>query len=145
MAVKEVLHESGIHNVTGRNPLSLLRTVSLPVHQVLATTATVMNRQEPLHRIHWTANDEPGGWWGSWGRDQGTLHRFDQGHMKSRDLGSLRHTAAGLTTWKIGKGPRKWGANLWDSTRKGRSLEDSHTFCPGLWEGAGSADDQLPS
>lgn len=45
-----------------------------------------------------------------------------------RDLGSLSCMAAGLSTLEIGKGLMKRGANLHDSTLKGRSFEDNHTI-----------------
>lgn len=44
--------------------------------------------------------------------------------------GSLSLTAAGLTIFSMVKRPINRGANFLDSTRKGRSRVDSHTFWP---------------
>ncbi len=39
-------------------------------------------------------------------------------------------TAAGLTLFSISKGPMSLGASFLDSTQRGRSQVDSHTFWP---------------
>jgi len=44
--------------------------------------------------------------------------------------GSLSHTTAGLMTISISNGPMNLGANFFASTRKGKSLVDSHTLWP---------------
>ncbi len=49
-----------VQNVMSRNPASLLRTITLPVYQVLVTSAPMPHINEPLHRIGWRSLDESG-------------------------------------------------------------------------------------
>ncbi len=46
------------------NPASLLRTIPLPVYQVLITSAPTPNVNEPPHRIGWRPLNESGRWRG---------------------------------------------------------------------------------
>lgn len=45
--------------------------------------------------------------------------------------GSFKQTASGLMILLMGNGLMKQGASLWDSSLRGRSLVDSHTFLGG--------------
>lgn len=51
MTPMELVNESAIQNVTSRNPASLLRTIALPVYQVLITSTPPSHIKEPPYRI----------------------------------------------------------------------------------------------
>ncbi len=60
MMLMELINESTVQNVASRNPTSLLRTITLPVYQVLITSASTPHINEPPHRIGWRSFDESG-------------------------------------------------------------------------------------
>ncbi len=60
MTLMELVNESVVQNVASWNPASLLRTIPLPVYQVLITSAPTPNVNEPLHGIGCRPLDESG-------------------------------------------------------------------------------------
>src|SRR4029434_11240243 len=60
MKVIKVLNESRVNNVLRCHPRPLLRTVPLPVYQVLTAASSVANCQEAFDRVHRTSIDDPG-------------------------------------------------------------------------------------
>lgn len=83
MAAAEILDESRVHYVPGWDPAPLFRTISLPIYQVLVTTAPQSNCQKPLYCENQAVINELVGLWGSGGWDQRALHHWlDQGHME---------------------------------------------------------------
>lgn len=85
MVSVEVLDESGVDDVAGRNPLSLLGSVSFPIHQELFAPAPVAYCQQAFYLVNWTAFDHLRWWWGHGGRDHGAfLGWFYLTHVEGR-------------------------------------------------------------
>ena len=136
MPAAEVSDEGGIQDVTRRPPAPFLRTVALPVHEVLEAPTPPTHVQQPPHRVDLRALDDArrgGGAGGSGTRGQDmtglTRETWKVGWIL-RERGRRRTTAARLMTRMMGKGPMNFGASLRDSTLRGRSRVDSHTFWP---------------
>ena len=55
MVFMKVLNESGIHNVVWRDPLSFLRSITLPVNKVLSALTLFVYHQQLLDLIYRTA------------------------------------------------------------------------------------------
>ena len=83
MPAAEVSDEGGIQDVTRRPPAPLLRTVALPVHEVLEAPTPPTHVQQPPHRVDLRALDDArrGGRWRV--RDQGAGYDgLDTGDME---------------------------------------------------------------
>ncbi len=85
MTPMELVDESAIQNVASRNPASLLRTITLPVYQVLVTSTPTPHFNKLLYRIGRRSLDESGR---RGGRGLGLKGRandgFDLRYMKNR-------------------------------------------------------------
>ncbi len=92
MMLMELINESAVQNVASRNPASLLQTITLPVYQVLITSASTPHINEPQHRIGWRHFDEFGGWRGG---DQGLKRRAKDG----LDLGNMENRINLIKLW----------------------------------------------
>ncbi len=81
----ELVDESAIQNVASRNPASLLRTITLPVYQVLVTSTPTPHINKSSYRIGRRPLDESGR---RGGRGLGLKGRandgFDLRYMKNR-------------------------------------------------------------
>ena len=119
-----VRDETGIHDEASRDPGVLLRTVPLPIHQVLYPTSTAAGVKEAPDSVHWT-----GARGLSW--TCLTLETWNVGWI-IMDLGSRRRTASVLLTRVMGKGPTNLGGSLQLSNLRGRSRVESQTFWP-VW------------
>ncbi len=60
MTPMELVDESAIQNVASRNPASLLRTITLPVYQVLVTSTPTPHINKSPYRIGRRPLDESG-------------------------------------------------------------------------------------
>ncbi len=85
MTPMELVDESAIQNVASRNPASLLRTITLPVYQVLVTSIPTPHINKSPYCIGRRPLDESGRWGG---RGLGLKGRandgFDLRYMKNR-------------------------------------------------------------
>lgn len=78
----EVLDERAVQDVPGGNPASLLRTVSLPIDQILETTTPRANIKESADSMNRGPTGQ-GGWWGN--RTGGHPNNgFNTRHVKDR-------------------------------------------------------------
>lgn len=59
MTLIKLINESAIQNIASRNPASLLRTITLPVYQILMTSTPTPHINEPPYCIGWRPLDEP--------------------------------------------------------------------------------------
>ena len=73
MVPVEIPDETGVDDVPGWDPLSLLRSVPLPVYQVLPTPSPAANRQQSFNPIHRASFYDHGRWRGRDSRDHGAL------------------------------------------------------------------------
>ena len=73
MGPVEVREETEVHDEASRDPGALLRTVPLPVHQILDPTYTAAGVEETPDSKHRTSVDELRGRRGRNGRSQRTL------------------------------------------------------------------------
>ena len=95
----EVRDKAGVHDEASWDPGALLRTVPLPVHQILDPTSTAAGAEETPDGEHRTPVDELRGRRGRNGRSQrALLDRFDPGDMEggmdphgARKLKAYRH------------------------------------------------------
>ena len=119
MLLMKVSDETPAHNVSSRNPGSFLRTIALPVYEVLAAPSTSARADDAAHSIDESPVKEARGGWG-WGwssRYQRALaDRLDFGHMecrvhphRPRELEPDSHRADDLLD---GEGPDKLGSQL---------------------------------
>ncbi len=101
MTLMELINESAVQNVASWNPASLLRTITLPVYQLLITPAPTPHINEPPHRIGWQPLNESGG---RSGRDQG----LKGGAKDGLYLGNMENRVDFIKLW----------ARPFDHTRK---------------------------
>jgi hypothetical protein len=81
-AVK-ISDEGRVQDVSNGNPAPLLRVITLPVNQVLETTALWSNPQEASHRVRWLAIDDTGGGMGLERRHMNVRQGLNPGHVNS--------------------------------------------------------------
>src|SRR4029434_2295823 len=82
------------------HPRPLLRTVPLPVHQVLVTATAAANCQKAFDRVYWTSIDDPGRRRRLGGWDQRALQsRLDSGEVEG---GMHRHRPGKLESYRSG-------------------------------------------
>ncbi len=60
MTPMELVYESAIQYVASRNPASLLRTITLPVYQILVASTPSPHINEPSYRVGRQPLDESG-------------------------------------------------------------------------------------
>lgn len=53
MKTVEVRDEGGVYNPPSRNPHPLLRTIALPIYQVLETPASTSGFEQAMHGVDW--------------------------------------------------------------------------------------------
>ncbi len=92
MTLMELINESAVQNVASWNPASLLRTITLPVYQLLITPAPTPHINEPPHRIGWQPLNESGG---RRGRDQGLKGGANDGLY----LGNMENRVDFIKLW----------------------------------------------
>ena len=117
MLLVKVSDETPVHNVLSRNPGSFLRTVALPVDEVLAAASTSARADDAAHSIDESPFNEAREGWGWSSRHQRALaDRLDLGHMECwvhphrlRELEPDCHRADDLLD---GEGPDKLGSQL---------------------------------
>ena len=81
----KVPYEAWIQDIAGWDPRPHLRTVTLPVHEVLTATPPAVDRQKPPDSESRGPIDNPRGLRGYEGGNQRTiLDRFDTRNMKGR-------------------------------------------------------------
>ncbi len=107
-----IINKGVIQYVPGRNPTSLLRTVTLPVHQVLESSSPPPRVQNTIYRI--------GGF---------PIYESRRGRNRSRRI-KTRRTVTGLIILETGNGPINLGASLLHTDWSGMFLVESHTFWP---------------
>ena len=110
MGPVEVRDETDVHDEASRDPGPLLRTIPLPVHQILDPTSMAEESPDSKHR---TAVDELRGGRGRNGRSQRTLlDGFDPGDMESwvDPHGTRKLKASRLWVYDAGYG--KWSYEL---------------------------------
>lgn len=81
----EVRNQGLVHNPPGRNPRSLLRTISLPVHQVLEASAPSSGTKQSSDGVHWASIHNTRGrrWW--YLRNQRAfMNWFEPGNVERR-------------------------------------------------------------
>lgn len=71
------------HDEPSRDPIAFLRTISLPVYQILHSSFSMLRVEKLLHSIYRTSIDQEGA--ARWDSQQWThLDRLDVQHMKGR-------------------------------------------------------------
>lgn len=82
MLTAEVSDKSGVQDVAGRDPASLLGTVALPINEILEPTAPTANVHQPADSERFRAIDEARGrgWLG------GRMHGVTQKGLDLRDV-----------------------------------------------------------
>ncbi len=127
MTPMELVDESAIQNVASRNPASLLRTITLPVYQVLVTSTPTPHINKSPYPICRRPLDESGR---RGGRGLGLKGRandgFDLRYMKNRVNvfkrgGLFESHLQGLSTLEMMNGPTNLGPSLRERSLKGRS------------------------
>ncbi len=88
----ELIDESSVQNVASRNPASFLRTITLPVYQVLVTSAPTPHINEQPHRIGCRSLDESG-------RRRGGDQGLDGGAKDGVDLGNMENRVDLIKLW----------------------------------------------
>ena len=129
----EVRDKAGVHDEASWDPGALLRTVPLPVHQILDPTSTAAGAEETPDGEHRTPVDELRGRRGRKGRSQRAfLDGFDPGDMEGWvDPHGTRKLKA-YRLWVYGVGYGKWfyelGGQLGTPHFKGRSGSPPVTY-----------------
>ena len=109
----EVRDETGVHDEGSRDPGELLRTVPLPIHQILDPMSTAAGAEETPDSKHRTSVGELRGRRGRNRMSQRTfLDRFDHGDMESwvDPHGTRKLKAYRLWVYDVGYG--KWSYEL---------------------------------
>ncbi len=131
-----IIDKRVIQYVSSRHPTPLLRTVTLPVHQVLESASPPPRVQNTRDRINRFPIYESRRWRN---RVCGLMEAWKTGFnletWKTEWIllyagGSLRRTATGLMILVTVNGPMNLGASLLQTVRRGMFLDESHTFWP---------------
>ena len=121
----EISEEACVQDAPSGDPAPLLWTITLPVNQVLESTAPRYNLQEVPHRVRRLAINETGERGGPGKRRQRAVrHRFNPRHMKV-GMYTQRESAEELRNLEMGKGLIKRG-KVCGTLPKGAERMDSH-------------------
>ncbi len=134
MTLMKLINESAVQNVASWNPASLLRTITLPVYQILVTSTPTPHIDELPHCIRWRPSMSLGGgeaevrgWRGE--RKTGLiLETWKTGWIFLNCVVHLSRTVTGLSTLAMINGPTNLGPSLREGSLKLMSLEDNQTF-----------------
>lgn len=131
----EVPEQTGINDLAPRYPLSRLRTVTLPIHEVLETPPTTSGVHDTANGVDRTPVDHPRGGGREGGGNRGLRRTgFKQETWKAgwtlRVLGNFRRTTAGLMIRSTTNGPVNLEDNFFDSVHRGRFRVANQTLSP---------------
>ena len=141
----EVLDDTGVQDIPGRNPELFLWTVTL-------ATSSQVDIQQPLDREHWTACNKTRAVEAeqedsmekrhsllteTWTHPEDSMEKRHSLLTETWNTGLTRRLFGRVTLSPILKGPMKYGESFPEVVLTGRSLVDNHFLCPGQKLGAG--------